>query len=193
MEWSIYNCSLFLITCIYLNSVQHTLQFQSTVSVFLTYLILKAAPAVAVVYYFFTWQLAILSAVLLLAIILAHSAYTNHNFQISKHDIQISPSISITQQVQTFDYKSIEYIEIKYSQEKDNKQWLAIQLKNNSKIHRFRCDWLHMQDPPDEDEDDHGHPEHELFELLEDEDFYEGSLQQLSTELRNRGVEVREV
>lgn len=173
--------------------MENTLHFKSTVSVFLTYLILKAAPLVAVVYYFFTWQLAVLSAFVLIIIILIHSTSTNHNFSINKHSLTISPSISWGQKSHTFEYTSIQYLEIKYAKEKDNKQWLAIQPKKNKALLHFRCDWLHTQDPPDEDEDDHGHPEHELFELLEDEDFYEGSLQQLCAELRHRGVKVQEI
>lgn len=173
--------------------MEDTLQFKSTVSVFLTYLILKAAPLVAVVYYFFNWQLALLSALILLLIILIHSAHTNHNFRINKQSLSISPSIFVGQKSHTFDYTSIQFIQIKYAKEKDQHQWLAIHLKENKELLRFRCDWLHMQDPPDEDEDDHGQPEHELFELLENEDFYEGSLQQLSNELRNRGLRVEEI
>jgi hypothetical protein len=173
--------------------VENTLQFQSTVSVFLTYLILKAAPFVAVVYYFFTWQLALLSALVLVGIILIHSAYTNHNFSLNKHSLTISPSIAFGQKMHRFDYSSIQSIEIKYAQEKDQHQWLTVHLKETQKLLRFRCDWLHIQDPPEEDEDDHEHPEHELFELLENEDFYNGSFQQLSNELRNRGVQVQEI
>jgi len=173
--------------------VENTLQFKSTVSVFLTYLILKAAPFVAIVYYFFTWQLALLSALIVLLLILIHSAHTNHNFSINNHHLTIYPSIPVGQKTQTFDYKSIQSIEIKYAQEKDDHQWLMIRLKKTKKLLCFRCDWLHMQDPPNEEEDDHEHPEHELFELLEGEDFYNGSLQQLSNELRNRGVQVQEI
>lgn len=173
--------------------MENTLQFQSTVSVFLTYLILKTAPLVAVVYYFFTWQLALLSAVILLLIILAHSTYTNHNFNLHKDGLSIAPSIPIGQQTHSFDYTSIQSIEIKYAKEKDSRQWLVVYLKKNKKLFRFRCDWLHLQDPPDEDEDDHGQLEHELFELLEDEDFYKGSLQHLSNELQNKGIQVREI
>jgi hypothetical protein len=173
--------------------VENTLQFKSTVSVFLTYLILKVAPFVAVIYYFFTWQLALLTALVLLGIILIHSAYTNHNFSLNKHSLVISPSIPFGQKTYNFDYQSIQSIEIKYAQEKDDHQWLTIHLKKTKKLLCFRCDWLHMQDPPEEDEDDHEHPEHELFELLEGEDFYDGSLQHLSNELRNRGVQVQEI
>jgi hypothetical protein len=173
--------------------VENTLQFQSTVSVFLTYLILRVTPFVAIVYYFFTWQLALLIALVLLVIIIIHSARANHNFTINHQSLNIRPSIFFGQKSHSFDYTSIKTIEIKYAREKDNHQWLAIHFKETSKILRFRCDWLHMQDPPDEDEDDHGHPEHELFELLEDEDFYAGSLQQLSQELRNRGVQIQEI
>jgi len=107
--------------------------------------------------------------------------------------LSIFPSIPIGQKSHTFDYTSIQFIEIKYAKEKDSRQWLSIYLKKTKKPLHFRCDWLHMQDPPDEDEDDHGQPEHELFELLEDEDFYEGSLQQLSVELNNRGLQVQEI
>ena len=173
--------------------MENNLQFQSTVSVFLTYLILKAAPLVAVVYYFFTWQLALLSALLLLLVILIHSACTNHDFSLSEHHLIISPSIPLGQKNQQFDYSSIQSIEIKYAKEKDSHQWLNIHLKKTKKHLQFRCDWLHLQDPPDEDEDDHGHPEHELFELLEGEDFYKGSLQQLSTELRKKGLSIQEI
>lgn len=173
--------------------MQKSLHFQSTVSVSLTYLILRTAPLVAVVYYFFTWQLALLTAFLLLLIILIHSTYTNHNFSINEDTLTISPSITFGQKTHSFDFSSIQFIEIKYAQEKDQRQWLKIHF-NKRKTHlQFRCDWLHMQDPPDEDEDDHGHPEHELFELLEGEDFYNGSLEQLSHELRNRGLQVQEI
>ncbi|CAA6808637.1 MAG: Unknown protein [uncultured Aureispira sp.] len=122
-----------------------------------------------------------------------HSAYTNHNFSLNEHRLTISPSIFLGQRTQHFEYTSIQSIEIKYAQEKDQRQWLCIHLKNTKQQQLFRCDWLHMQDPPDEDEDDHGHPEHELFELLEGEDFYKGSLQQLSHELSSRGVQIQEI
>lgn len=173
--------------------MKNTLQFNSTISVFLTYLILRVAPLVAVVYYFFTWQWAIIVGLILLIAILIHSAYTNHNFSLDNKRLQISPSIPLGQKVHTFDYTSIKFIQIKYAKERENVQWLAVHLKNASKPIRFRCDWLHVQDPPDEDEDDHGQLEHELFELLEDEDFYDGSLQQLSDELRKRGLNIQEV
>jgi hypothetical protein len=171
--------------------VEKILHFQSTVSVFLTYLILKAAPLVAVVYYFSTWQWALLSAFILLLIILIHSAYNNHNFSINDDSLTISPSMPFGQKTHCFEFSSIKSIEIKYAQEKDQQQWLRIHFKKTKKLLHFPCNWLHMQDPPDED--DHEHPEHELFELLEDEDFYDGSLQQLSHELRNRGVQVQEI
>jgi hypothetical protein len=154
---------------------------------------LKAAPLVAVVYYFFTWQLALLCAVILVLMILIHSAFTNHNFSLDKQCLSISPSIPLGQKKHTFDYTSIQSIQIKYAQEKNQHQSLSIHLKKTKKLLHFRCDWLHTQDPPDEDEDDHGHPEHELFELLEEEDFYEGSLQHLCNELRKRGVKVQEI
>ncbi len=173
--------------------MKNTLQFKSTVSVFLTYLIFRTAPFVAAVYYFFTWQLALLTGLILLLIILIHSARTNHNFSISNQSLTVLPSIPLVQKPQSFDFASIQGIEIKYAREKDNHQWLTIYRKEAPNTLRFRCDWLHLQDPPDEDEDDHGHPEHELFELLEDEDFYAGSLQQLRDELRNRGLRVKEV
>lgn len=173
--------------------MKNTLQFNSTISVFLTYLIIRGAPLVAVIYYFFTWQWAVVTGLILLIAILIHSAYTNHNFSLSNQKLTISPSISLGQKTHTFDYTSIRFIQIKYAKERENIQWLTIHLNNAPKPIRFRCDWLHVQDPPDEDEEDHGHPEHELFELLEDEDFYEGSLQQLSNELRKKGINVQEI
>lgn len=172
--------------------MQQLQYFQSTVSVFLTYLILKAAPITAVVYYFFDWQFALASAFVLLGVILCYSGFSNHHFSLDKAQLNIHPSLFFWQKTIRIPYKTILSIEIKYSSEKDGRQWLNITTNDSTSTqeNKYRCDWLHMQDPPDEDEKGHGHPEHELFELLENEDFYEGSLEQLSHLLQQRGIKI---
>ncbi|BDS14803.1 hypothetical protein [Aureispira anguillae] len=176
--------------------MQKTLHFQSTVSVFLIYLILKAAPLVAVVYYFSDWSIATPVAIVLLLTILIYSALTNHDFSIEHQQLTIVPSIFFWKKAIYVPYATIEQIEIKYAHERDNRQWLTIFSNDKTgqlQAKKYRCDWLHMQDPPDEDDDDHGHPEHELFELLENEDFYQGSLEQLAHELTIKGVTIKTV
>lgn len=177
--------------------MQKTQHFQSAVSVFLIYLVFKAAPITAVVYYFFDWQWALFSAVLLLSIIFVYSGLTNHHFSLGSEQLTIRPSLFFWKKPLSIPYQDIGSIEIKFSGEKDNRQWLKITSTNAGKtalkMKQYRCDWLHMQDPPDDEDDDHGHPEHELFELLEEEDFYEGSLEQLSNELQTKGLSVTQL
>ena len=69
------------------------------------------------------------------------------------------------------------------------RQWLQIQTKDT--VICFRCDWLHRQDPPEDEDDHHEQPEGELFELLEDEDFYKGSIEQLLDLLRNQKIDLQ--
>lgn len=175
--------------------MQQTLKFQSTVSVFLVYLVLKAAPISAVVYYFYNWQASLLTAVLTLVIILIYAGRSNHDFSLSSTELIIQPSIFIWRPTQYIPYVNIQGIEVKYSAGRDNRQWLLVHYEdrqNNRISKKYRCDWLHMQDPPD-DEEHHDEPEHELFELLEDEDFYNGSLEHLSNELRDRGLRIKDM
>ena len=167
-----------------------TLKFQSITSVFLTYLILKSAPIPAVVYYFFGWQASALSAVFLLLIILLYSGSTNHHFTLARDFISIHPSLFFWKADISIAYANIQSVEIKFAAPKDNRQWLLLHYKDATGrllSQKYRCDWLHTQEPEGE-EDDHEHPEGELFELLEDEDFYDGSLEQLMAELRNREI-----
>lgn len=163
-----------------------TKTFQSTTSVFLTYLIFKAAPIVALVYYFSCWEYAFLSAIVLFVAIITYSDRTNHNFRLEEERFVVLPSLFFWKKEFGIAYKEIKSIRIKYAQEKDSRQWLEIEALGKQN-YRYRCDWLHTQDPPDE-EDDHELPEGELFEILKDEDFYKGSLNELEDMLRTKGV-----
>lgn len=171
-----------------------TLKFTSTVSVFLTYLILKAAPISAVVYYFSNWQYALLSGIVLLIVILLYSGLTNNHFSLTPTHLIVHPSLFFWKKDLEIPYSEIHSIQIKYAVSKDNRQWLAIRKTAREKPQIYRCDWLHQQDPPEEDEDDHEHgsASHELFQLLEDEDFYDGSLEHLANVLRSQSVLVTE-
>ncbi len=80
-------------------------------------------------------------------------------------------------------------VHIRLGQGLDQRQWLDLYQPDGSHT-RWRCDALHEQDPPDADDHHHAHdlPEHELFALLEEEDFYWGSLQHLAACLYQQGV-----
>jgi len=175
--------------------VSTPIAFKSTVSVYLTYLIFKAAPLVAVVYYFSDWNWAALTAVLLLIIILIYSGLTNHHFELSDRSLITHPILLFWKKRTEFPLDSIKNIQIKYAVEKDSRQWLIVTTNQASKALKFRCDWLHLPDPDEEDDHDHEHgpDSHELFELLEDEDFYQGSLQHLADNLKKAGIAVQEV
>lgn len=165
--------------------------FQSSTSVFLTYLIFKASPVVALVYYFFNWPLALLSAVLFLASILIYSGKNNHHFTVDSERLIIHQSLFFWIKDAGISYKEIKSIEIKYANEKDNRQWLLIDALGKKK-YIYRCDWIHTQDPPEDEDDHHQLPEGELFELLENEDFYKGSLNELADVLREKKLDVKE-
>lgn len=171
------------------------LTFKSAVSVYLTYLFFKAAPLVAVVYYFTNWYWAILAAIILLIVILIYSGHTNHHFEVNNHKLLVHPILSFWKKQTEFPFDSITTVQIKYAVEKDNRQWLVITTNKTTTPLKYRCDWLHLPDLEDDDEHDHEHgPEsHELFELLEDEDFYSGSLQHLADSLKKVGIVVQEV
>lgn len=176
--------------------MQKTLHFQSTISVFLLYLILKFAPITAVVYYFGNAYMALITGFILLLIILIYSGLTNHHFSLHATNLDVIPSLFFWKNKQSISYQEIQDIEIKYSTTEDNVQWVLIRSQSPTGVIRtqkYRCDWLHRQDPPELEEEAHDHPEHELFELLEDEDFYDGSLEQLCHELKAKGLPVREV
>ena len=177
--------------------MQQPLTFQSAISVFLTYLVLKTAPLSALVYYFHSWEAALIVQLFLFIIILIYSGFNNHHFSLEEKQLIVYPALFFWQAKQAIPYTNIVAVEIKYASEKNNQQWLLVYFKKSpikGLPTKFRCNWLHMQDPPEiEDDHDHGHPEHELFELLEDEDFYDGSLEQLADELRKKGLKVKAV
>ena len=172
------------------------LTFKSTVSVYLTYLIFKAAPIVAVVYYFTNWYWAIPTSIALLVIILIYSGTNNHHFDLTPNSLVVHPILSFWKKPVKFQLEEIQTLSIKYAAEKDSRQWLEVTQKTTSTTQKFRCDWLHLPDPEEDDDHhdhDHGSSSHELFELLEDEDFYNGSLQHLADSLKTAGITVQEL
>ena len=173
-------------------------KFNSSSGVFLIYLILKTAPLVAVVFYFYNWEMSLLTAFVLSAAILLYSGSTNHNFVLSENNLSVKPVLFFWHRERSILYSEIENAEIKFSVGKDNRQWILIHYKDSVKVktsQKFRCDWLHRQDAEDDEDDDHDHDHsgNELFEMLEDEDFYEGSLEHLRDELKKNNLTVKEI
>lgn len=181
------------LTMLYLIMTKQTLEFRSNTGIFLWYAIAKWLPLVAVVYYFSTLLVTLITAALLLAFVLLYSGLTNHWFSLEQDTLLIHPVLLFWKPIQRFPLTKIDQIQIKGFHEQDRRQWLSILTQNSQTPVKFRCDWLHLQDPPEEEEHahEHEHPEHELFELLEEEDFYEGSLQHLAQELSKQNISVQ--
>lgn len=163
-----------------------TQNFQSETSIFLSYLILKIAPLIALIYYIYNWNYALLALIALIIIIISHSKKNNYHFRLEEKNLVIYQSLSFRKKEISIPYEQIKSIHIKYAKEKDSRQWLKINtIKQNN--HCYRCDWLHTQDPPSEEEH-HELPEGELFDLLAEEDFYKGSLNELGDLLTTKGI-----
>jgi hypothetical protein len=176
--------------------VEEVKKFNSSSAVFLTYLIIKTAPLVAVVFYFYNWEMSLVSALILSVIILIYSGSTNHNFTLRENNISVKPVLFFWRRELSILYTEINNAEIKFSVGKDSRQWVLIHYKDSLKIkasQKFRCDWLHRQEAEEDEEEKHDHSGNELFEMLEDEDFYEGSLEHLRDELNKNNLSVKEI
>jgi hypothetical protein len=166
------------------------LTFQSEVGLFLVYLLVRTAPLVAVVFYFSNWLWAILAALLLIIVLIGAARYHNHRFLCQPSTLSITPSFWYWAKPATYTYTSIQQATLKIASRQDKRQWLALQDQTGT-WRRFRCDWLHQQDPPSVDEHDDDTPQHELFELLDEEDFYHGSIQHLGYFLQQQGISIQ--
>lgn len=172
-------------------SSSHSTQFKSASSVFISYLLIRAAPITAFVYYFSNWQAAFIVAILLCILIICFAMRNNHNFAIHNKQLIITPILFQWKKDKLIELDKMEKVMIKLSDDKDARQWLHFYDKDQqSDSLRYRCDWLHRQDPPEAEEDNHEHPEGELFDLLEDEDFYQGSAEHLIDLLRAEGINI---
>jgi hypothetical protein len=169
-------------------STQKPIPFKSAAAVFVSYLFIRAAPLTALIYYFSDAYYAFFSAFLLGSLILLYALRHNHHFLMHQKQLVVSSIGLIGQKKWYFEYDKITAVYYKLSDDNDSRQWLCIEIKKNSRL--FRCDWLHRQDPPETEDDQHQHPEGELFELLEDEDFYKGSIEQLLDLLRAKNIEL---
>jgi len=173
-----------------LNSKLESLIFESEIGLFLVYLLVRTAPLVALVFYFSTWHWAIIAALLLMIMLVWAARYHNHRFLCHSTTLSIMPSFWYWGSPNTYVYTSIQQATLKIASRQDKRQWLALQDQTGN-WKRFRCDWLHQQDPPSVDEHDDDSPQHELFELLDEEDFYHGSIQHLGYFLQQQGISVQ--
>ena len=167
----------------------YPIPFRSAASVFVSYLLIRAAPITALVFYFSNWQYTLIAAGLLSTIVLIYALRSNHHFTLHAEALIVTNIAKIGRKSWQFPYCQIENIRYQLSSEADPRQWLQIQTKDT--VICFRCDWLHRQDPPEDEDDHHEQPEGELFELLEDEDFYKGSIEQLLDLLRNQKIDLQ--
>lgn len=167
---------------------QKPIPFKSAAAVFVSYLLIRAAPLTAFIYYFSDGFYALLSAFLIATLILLYALKCNHHFLIHRKQLIVSRIGLLGHKKWYFDYDKITAISYKLADDKDSRQWLCVKSSNRKVL--FRCDWLHRQDPPEAEDDQHQHPEGELFELLEDEDFYKGSIEQLLDLLQEQNVEL---
>lgn len=172
-------------------SSSHITHFKSASSVFISYLLIRAAPITAFVFYFSNWQDATIAALLLCITIISYAMRNNHNFAIHNNQLIITPILFQWKKDKLIELDKTKKVKVKLSDDKDARQWLEFICKDKiPESTRYRCDWLHRQDPPEAEEDHHEHPEGELFDLLEDEDFYKGSAEHLIDLLHAEGVVV---
>lgn len=171
------------------SSTEETFLFQSEIGLFLVYLFVRTAPLVAVVFYFTSYLVAALAGLLLLVGLLWAAKRNNHRFLLTPNSLQIKSSFWSKGTIQNYPYSTIEQVTIKWANNSNKRQWLGVQDQTGN-WKRFRCDWLHQQDPPSVDEHDDDTPQHELFELLDEEDFYQGSIQQMAYILQQKGISV---
>lgn len=172
------------------SALEKPLLFKSEIGLFLAYLLVRTAPLVAVVFYFTHLFWTIIAAVLLIILLVWAARHHNYQFLCSKEQLQIEPSFWKFQAPISYPYSSIQQAQIKIASRQDKRQWLALKDTTGS-WKKFRCDWLHEQDPPSVDEHEDDTPQHELFELLEEEDFYQGSIQHLAYSLQQQGIVVQ--
>lgn len=172
-----------------LNPELESLVFKSEIGLFLVYLLVRTAPLVALVFYFSNWLWAIIVALLLMILLVWAARYYNHCFLCHPTTLSIMPSFWQWSSPKTYTYTSIQQATLKIASRQDKRQWLALQDQAGN-WKRFRCDWLHQQDPPSVEEHDDDRPQHELFELLDEEDFYHGSIQHLGYFLQQRGISI---
>jgi hypothetical protein len=161
--------------------------FQSEVGLFLVYLLVRTLPLVAVVFYFTTWVEAALTALGLVLLLLWTARRHNHRFTVHATHLEIAPSFWPFSKPHTYSYKALTKVAVKIAHRGDRRQWITLHT-TTQQTQRYRCDWLHQQDPPSVDEHDDDGPQHELFDLLDEEDFYEGSIQHLVVLLQKKGV-----
>ena len=161
-----------------MNELPNNYIFKSPVGVFIFYHCIKALTFSAFVLYFLDFYYFSVSIGFMLMVILIN-AYRNNVFFIITEKELIVKDVFFGSVLNKFLFNDVEKIEIKFSFEKDQRQWLALRYHKDTKIFskKFRCDWLHHMDASIADHDDS--LEHELFELLKDEDFFDGSIQQL--------------
>lgn len=152
--------------------------FKSPVGVFIFYHSIKALTFSAFVLYFLDFYYFAVSIGFMLLVILINAYRNNVCFFITEKAL-IVKDVFFGRVLTKVLFKDIKKIEIKFSHEKDQRQWLALSYHKDVKIvsKKFRCDWLHHMDASIADHDDS--LEHELFELLKDEDFFTGSIHQL--------------
>lgn len=170
-------------------SSKEQLVFQSEISLSLAYLFVRVAPLVAFVFYFTTPFWTLLTALGLSFLLLWAARQHNYRFVGQANNLQIAPSFWSSDPPIHYSYSNIQAAAIKISSRQDKRQWLALK-DQTGQWRRFRCDWLHEQDPPSVDEHEDTTPQHELFELLDEEDFYQGSIQHLAYFLQQKGISV---
>ncbi len=161
--------------------------FQSEIGLFLVYLLVRTAPLVAVVFYFTTVTAAVVVAIVLLAVLLWAARRNNHQFILHSTSLAIKTGFGAFGAPISYSYHQIQQAAVKLANRHDKRQWLALQ-DQTGRWKKYRCDWLHQQDPPSVDEHDDNTPQHELFDLLDEEDFYEGSIQQMAFLLQKKGI-----
>lgn len=147
----------------------------------------RLLPILALAYLAGGWQLLLMLAVGLPLGWLYWVWSHNHRFVLTDTHLTIYHPFGNPTPLHRVSFDQLASVSIRLGRGWDQRQWLD--LYTIHKVHtRWRCDALHEQDPPEPDDHHHDHPEHELFALLEEEDFYEGSLQHFASLLRQRGI-----
>lgn len=174
---------------------QHGVVFAPQMRIAWWYGTLRLLPLIALLHYYVgSWLTLPLST--LLALAWTYWLWAN-NHRIRLHQGQLSafrpfllPFRTDTTPVLQLSLAQLQRVNIRLGQGLDQRQWLDF-YTDEGIHHRLRCDNLHEQDPPEiDDHEHHDQPEHELFALLNDEDFYEGSLQHLAALFHQQGVSV---
>lgn len=167
----------------------HTLLFAADVQVLSWYNWARVLPVLALVYVCTNiWWM--LGAALLIGLVWTYWIWkNNHRFILSEYHLHIERPFWGHKSLDRIPLQQLDRVHIRLAQGWDQRQWLDLYQTDGTHM-RWRCDALHEQDPPDADDHHHAHdmPEHELFALLEEEDFYWGSLQHLAACLYQQGV-----